>query len=180
MYCRNCKLIYGNKRAADNWGNPKGHILVLRDTPTSAECSSGNIKYSKANKILISSLETYGFKNNYFVTNILNCYPKINYTINEINACLPKFVDVFSLYDFKFVITAGLLPYQTLLNRFDITNIHRIAGTITQLDNIPVLHTYSYKHLAKDVKLYNSYVKTLSDLVDMYKIKIDINHKTLL
>jgi uracil-DNA glycosylase family 4 len=177
MYCKNCKLIYGNKRAADNWGTAKD-ILILRSTPTAAECTSGNIKYSKANKILIASMKTYGFENKYYVSNILNCYPRINYGMTEVNACLPKLTDIFNLHDFKIVLTSGLLAYQTMTNYYHIKDIHSIVNNVITIGDIIVIPTYSYLQLAKNPKLYDKYVTSLTTLVDIYRTKININHKT--
>ena len=180
MHCNKCKLIYRNKRAADSWGNTSGKILILRDNPTTAECSSGNIKYSKANKILIKTLDEFNFDNNYFVTNVINCYPHTNFGRAELDACLPYFKDTFILGDFKFVITAGLLAYKIMTGNYNVNRISDVAGTMTKLDDVFVYHTYSFLHMAKDISLVPLFYKSMHLLVGDYKYLIDINHKTKL
>ena len=166
--CRRCNLIHGNKYNNINYGNPKAKLLILRSYASAAECTSGKFNSGKQNKYLLSVLKDLGLtKNDYYITNVLRCYPNNPiYKIN-IDICTDYLKELLKQDD-KVILTLGKLAYNFVSGKSININVQRIVGKTLYIGNHVIITNYSIGYILhnkdKEDEFYEYFRKAIYEI----------------
>jgi len=146
--CTRCRLCENRKNAVPGEGVINPVVMVIGEGPGADEDTSGRPFVGKAGQLLDKMLESIGLSrnNNCFLANIIKCRPPANRDPlpDETASCFPFLERQICLLKPRFILCAGRISAQTLLNTTE--PISRLRGRFIKFSaggiETPLIATY--------------------------------------
>jgi len=155
--CTKCSLVEGNKYNLITYGNPNAKLYIVRSYATSGECNSGKFLNNKQNKYLVNALLEIGLtEKDYYITSVVQCYPKNSIRIENIDICtinLKKLLQDRS----RVILSLGKLAYSFLTGNSINIPMNTIVGKTVIVGTHTVIVNYSIGYILHNKEIENEF-----------------------
>jgi len=155
LLCR--ELAKGRKQTVFGVGNPQPRVAFFGEAPGADEDRLGEPFVGRAGQLLTNIIEACGWqRSDVYILNVLKCRPPENRTPlpNEVDHCRPFFERQFEILRPEFIVCAGSVAAQSLLETTEA--VGKLRGRMHRYRDSRVLVTYHPSYLLRnpDAKKY--------------------------
>ena len=152
LECHLCTLSKSRQRVVFGEGDTQAKLMIVGDSPSSTDDSSGKIFTGRSGELLSKMLENVlGLtKEEVYITNLLKCKALDNQSPTPAHAhtCHPYLLKEIELIQPKVIIAFGQLTYQYLSN--DDTPMEKVRGSLYTEKNYTIIPTYHPSYLLRN------------------------------
>jgi DNA polymerase len=150
--CHLCTLSKSREKVVFGEGNPRAKVMLVGDSPSNTDDSSGKVFTGRTGDILSKMIENVLMlkREDVYLTNLLKCkaLDKQNHSPAHAHTCYPYLLKEIELVQPQIIITLGALAYEYLTK--DKTPLEQIRGTIYTQDTYTLIPTYHPSHLLRN------------------------------
>jgi len=155
LLCRD--LASGRKQTVFGVGNPNPRVAFFGEAPGADEDRLGEPFVGRAGQLLTKIIEACGWqRSDVYIMNVLKCRPPENRTPlpGEVDHCRPFFERQFEILRPEFIVCAGSVAAQSLLETTEA--VGKLRGRMHRYRDSKVLVTYHPSYLLRnpDAKKY--------------------------
>jgi len=173
MECHLCTLSKTRQKVVFGEGNTNAELMIVGDTPSNSDDSSGKIFTGRTGDTLTKMIENVlGLKrSDVYITNILKCRALDSESSSpmDVHTCHPYLLKEIELVKPKLILTFGEMAYKYLTG--DNSPLADIRGTIHEKEDYKVIPTYHPSYLLRNP----SAKKDVFD--DLLKVKLNLQGK---
>jgi DNA polymerase len=150
--CHLCTLSKSREKVVFGEGNPQAKVMIVGDSPGSADDSSGKIFTGRTGDILTKMIENVLMlkREDVYLTNLLKCKALDAHTPSSAHThtCYPYLLKEIELVKPQIIITLGTLAYEYLTE--DNTPLEQIRGTLYNKNGYTLIPTYHPSYLLRN------------------------------
>lgn len=150
--CHLCDLSKQRNKVVFGMGNPKATLMIVGDTPSSSDDSTGEIFTGRTGELLTKMIENVlGLRReDVYITNALKCraIETLNPSTTHLHTCYPYLLKEIALVEPKVVLALGEVAYHMLTQ--DESPLEKVRGIIQKQENYQLIATYHPNHLLRN------------------------------
>jgi len=152
LACHLCDLSKQRNKVVFGKGNPQATLLIVGDTPSSSDDSSGEVFTGRTGELLTKMIENVLGLNreNVYITNALKCraIDALNPSSAHLHTCYPYLLKEIALVEPKIVLALGQTAYHMLTQ--DDSPLEKVRGILHTQEGYQLIATYHPNHLLRN------------------------------
>lgn len=150
--CHLCTLSKSREKVVFGEGNPQAKVMIVGDTPSSTDDSSGKIFTGRTGDLLTKMIENVLMlkREDVYITNVLKCkaLDSQSPSLAHAHTCYPYLLKEIDLVKPQIIISMGELAYSYLTN--DDTPLEKARGITHIEENYTLIPTYHPSYLLRN------------------------------
>jgi DNA polymerase len=168
--CNLCDASYYRKNIVNGYGNIRGDIMIIGESPGYYEDKYGKPFVGYGGKYLRDTLKHTGFYlNNIYMTNVTKCKPRGNkVSTKEIKNCTIHLSAELHSMKPKIIILLGRTAHDVLLGKSKLS-LSKLSRTVTITRNNTYIFTiYHPSYILSNTQLMDYYTKLFTNIYRIY------------